>query len=199
MLSFLYWLVKPRTFVKVCKERNVTVFCYHYFNSSAASARDYDTRVLLRFPGRVKNQGTADFRPSRPRYAWEWHSCHKWVNTVLLAVHHYQLYNSLHLSTWKCSRFCSLRPALFKNASHTLGFGGGRKRSSEQHPDGSLVSSRGVPKCQALTSCQRAKRFPRLLGPPSGTRALLDPRAQCLSRHSSAGGKKRCSKRNALM
>ncbi len=48
------------------------------FLSSAANARDYDTRVLLRFPQRVKNQGTADFLPSRPRYTWEWHSCHKW-------------------------------------------------------------------------------------------------------------------------
>ncbi|KAG7251196.1 hypothetical protein CRUP_002112, partial [Coryphaenoides rupestris] len=37
--------------------------------SSAQSAQDYDTR-------RVKNQGTADFLPSKPRYAWEWHSCH---------------------------------------------------------------------------------------------------------------------------
>ncbi|KAG7255990.1 hypothetical protein CRUP_020972, partial [Coryphaenoides rupestris] len=44
--------------------------------SSAQSAQDYDTRVLLRFPQRVKNQGTADFLPSKPRYAWEWHSCH---------------------------------------------------------------------------------------------------------------------------
>lgn len=39
--------------------------------------RDYDTRMLLRFPQRVKNQGTADFLPSRPRYSWEWHSCHQ--------------------------------------------------------------------------------------------------------------------------
>ncbi|XP_062400109.1 protein-lysine 6-oxidase [Sardina pilchardus] len=50
--------------------------------SSAASARDYDTRVLLRFPGRVKNQGTADFRPSRPRYAWEWHNCHNHFHSM---------------------------------------------------------------------------------------------------------------------
>ncbi|KAM7369064.1 hypothetical protein PAMP_013363 [Pampus punctatissimus] len=45
-------------------------------SSSAYSARDYDTRMLLRFPQKVKNQGTADFLPSRPRYSWEWHSCH---------------------------------------------------------------------------------------------------------------------------
>lgn len=38
---------------------------------------DYDVRVLLRFPQRVKNQGTADFLPSRPRHSWEWHSCHQ--------------------------------------------------------------------------------------------------------------------------
>lgn len=42
-----------------------------------SSMRDYDTRMLLRFPQRVKNQGTADFLPSRPRYSWEWHSCHQ--------------------------------------------------------------------------------------------------------------------------
>ncbi|XP_007567366.1 protein-lysine 6-oxidase-like [Poecilia formosa] len=46
-------------------------------SSSAYRARDYDTRVLLRFPQKVKNQGTADFLPSRPRYSWEWHSCHQ--------------------------------------------------------------------------------------------------------------------------
>ncbi|KAL7976113.1 hypothetical protein Chor_008361 [Crotalus horridus] len=34
------------------------------------------SRVLLRFPQRVKNQGTADFLPVKPRHQWEWHSCH---------------------------------------------------------------------------------------------------------------------------
>ncbi|MEQ2214578.1 hypothetical protein XENOCAPTIV_012954, partial [Xenoophorus captivus] len=33
-------------------------------------------RVLLRFPQKVKNQGTADFLPLKPRYQWDWHSCH---------------------------------------------------------------------------------------------------------------------------
>ncbi|NXB77731.1 LOXL1 oxidase, partial [Donacobius atricapilla] len=42
----------------------------------AAEATDYDVRVLLRFPQRVKNQGTADFLPSQPRHSWQWHSCH---------------------------------------------------------------------------------------------------------------------------
>ncbi|KAK1174499.1 protein-lysine 6-oxidase-like [Acipenser oxyrinchus oxyrinchus] len=51
-------------------------------SSSAYSVRDYDTRVLLRFPQRVKNQGTADFMPSRPRYAWEWHSCHQHYHSM---------------------------------------------------------------------------------------------------------------------
>lgn len=40
-------------------------------------ATDYDVRVLLRFPQRVKNQGSADFLPNRPRHTWEWHSCHQ--------------------------------------------------------------------------------------------------------------------------
>ncbi|XP_048859619.1 protein-lysine 6-oxidase-like isoform X2 [Brienomyrus brachyistius] len=47
-----------------------------------SSVRDWDTRVLLRFPQRVKNQGTADFLPSRPRYAWEWHSCHRHFHSM---------------------------------------------------------------------------------------------------------------------
>ncbi|XP_018104956.1 lysyl oxidase L homeolog isoform X1 [Xenopus laevis] len=52
--------------------------------SSAYSSdvRDYDQRVLLRFPQRVKNQGTADFLPSRPRYTWEWHSCHQHYHSM---------------------------------------------------------------------------------------------------------------------
>ncbi|MEQ2279631.1 hypothetical protein AMECASPLE_011430, partial [Ameca splendens] len=40
------------------------------------SVSDLDYRVLLRFPQRVKNQGTADFLPLKPRHEWEWHSCH---------------------------------------------------------------------------------------------------------------------------
>uniref|UniRef100_A0A3B3XA98 Lysyl oxidase homolog n=1 Tax=Poecilia mexicana TaxID=48701 RepID=A0A3B3XA98_9TELE len=44
-------------------------------SSSAYRARDYDTRVLLRFPQKVKNQGTADFLPSRPRYSWDLRPC----------------------------------------------------------------------------------------------------------------------------
>uniref|UniRef100_H2M024 Lysyl oxidase homolog n=2 Tax=Oryzias latipes TaxID=8090 RepID=H2M024_ORYLA len=47
-----------------------------------SSIRDYDTRVLLRFPQRVKNQGTADFLPNRPRYSWEWHSCHQHFHSM---------------------------------------------------------------------------------------------------------------------
>lgn len=47
-----------------------------------SSVRDYDTRMLLRFPQRVKNQGTADFLPNRPRYSWEWHSCHQHFHSM---------------------------------------------------------------------------------------------------------------------
>ncbi|CAM2114361.1 unnamed protein product [Caretta caretta] len=47
-----------------------------------ADVRDYDARVLLRFPQRVKNQGTSDFLPSRPRYSWEWHSCHQHYHSM---------------------------------------------------------------------------------------------------------------------
>ncbi|XP_072573908.1 lysyl oxidase homolog 1-like isoform X2 [Paramormyrops kingsleyae] len=43
---------------------------------------DYDMRVLLRFPQRVKNQGAADFLPNRPRHTWEWHSCHQHYHSM---------------------------------------------------------------------------------------------------------------------
>ncbi|TRY89263.1 hypothetical protein DNTS_031837 [Danionella cerebrum] len=43
---------------------------------------DYNVRVLLRFPQRVKNQGTADFMPNRPRHTWEWHSCHQHYHSM---------------------------------------------------------------------------------------------------------------------
>ncbi|KAG2471002.1 LOXL1 oxidase, partial [Polypterus senegalus] len=43
---------------------------------------DYDIRILLRFPQRVKNQGGADFLPNRPHHAWEWHSCHQHYHSM---------------------------------------------------------------------------------------------------------------------
>ncbi|CAJ1060566.1 lysyl oxidase-like 5a [Xyrichtys novacula] len=46
------------------------------------SVRDLDYRVLLRFPQRVKNQGTADFLPVKPRHDWEWHSCHQHYHSM---------------------------------------------------------------------------------------------------------------------
>uniref|UniRef100_A0A8D2JEK7 Lysyl oxidase homolog n=1 Tax=Varanus komodoensis TaxID=61221 RepID=A0A8D2JEK7_VARKO len=39
-------------------------------------------RVLLRFPQRVKNQGTADFLPVKPQTEWEWHSCHQHFHSM---------------------------------------------------------------------------------------------------------------------
>ncbi|XP_010869772.2 lysyl oxidase-like 5a isoform X1 [Esox lucius] len=44
--------------------------------------RDIDYRTLLRFPQRVKNQGTADFLPVKPRHQWEWHSCHRHYHSM---------------------------------------------------------------------------------------------------------------------
>ncbi|XP_066492514.1 protein-lysine 6-oxidase-like [Tiliqua scincoides] len=43
---------------------------------------DISYRVLLRFPQRVKNQGTADFLPVKPQHAWEWHSCHQHYHSM---------------------------------------------------------------------------------------------------------------------
>ncbi|XP_046893023.1 lysyl oxidase-like 5a [Hypomesus transpacificus] len=51
-------------------------------SASHPSVRDLDYRVLLRFPQRVKNQGTADFLPVKPRHEWEWHSCHQHYHSM---------------------------------------------------------------------------------------------------------------------
>lgn len=54
----------------------------HPRSAYGPAVRDIDFRVLLRFPQKVKNQGTTDFLPVKPRYQWDWHSCHQWVYTA---------------------------------------------------------------------------------------------------------------------
>ncbi|KAF3698762.1 Protein-lysine 6-oxidase [Channa argus] len=54
------------------------------------AVRDIDFRVLLRFPQKVKNQGTSDFLPFKPRYQWDWHSCHQHYHSMD-AFSHYDL------------------------------------------------------------------------------------------------------------
>ncbi|KAM5191614.1 uncharacterized protein ACMZJ9_001032 isoform 1-T1 [Mantella aurantiaca] len=56
---------------------------------------DISFRVLLRFPQRVKNQGTADFLPVKPRHTWEWHSCHQHYHSMDSFSH----YDLLHSAT----------------------------------------------------------------------------------------------------
>ncbi|XP_063741212.1 protein-lysine 6-oxidase-like isoform X2 [Eleginops maclovinus] len=46
------------------------------------TVRDIDFRVLLRFPQKVINQGTTDFLPVKPRYQWDWHSCHQHYHSM---------------------------------------------------------------------------------------------------------------------
>ncbi|XP_056407977.1 protein-lysine 6-oxidase-like isoform X2 [Hyla sarda] len=54
---------------------------------------EISTRVLLRFPQRVKNRGTADFLPVKPRHTWEWHSCHQHYHSMD-SFSHYDLLDS---------------------------------------------------------------------------------------------------------
>lgn len=73
LTSFLQPLVQlPHCFLSSC-------ICPPFSTAYGSETTDYDVRVLLRFPQRVKNKGTADFMPNRPRHTWEWHSCHQWV------------------------------------------------------------------------------------------------------------------------
>ncbi|KAM9439732.1 lysyl oxidase-like 5b isoform 1-T2 [Clarias gariepinus] len=59
------------------------------------SVRDIDYRVLLRFPQRVRNLGTADFLPVKPRHEWEWHSCHQHYHSMDA----FSLYDLLDINT----------------------------------------------------------------------------------------------------
>ncbi|KAK7945220.1 hypothetical protein WMY93_000948 [Mugilogobius chulae] len=58
------------------------------------TVRDIDFRVLLRFPQKVRNQGTADFLPVKPRYQWDWHSCHQHYHSME-AFSNYDLLDSV--------------------------------------------------------------------------------------------------------
>ncbi|XP_037633833.1 protein-lysine 6-oxidase-like isoform X2 [Sebastes umbrosus] len=102
--------------------------------SSSSSSHDYDTRVLLRFPQRVKNQGTADFLPSKPRYAWEWHSCHNHFHSM----DEFSLYELLDVQTERqvaeghkasfCLEDTSCDPGYYRRfacTSHTQGLSPG--------------------------------------------------------------------------
>ncbi|TSP09086.1 Protein-lysine 6-oxidase [Bagarius yarrelli] len=59
------------------------------------TVRDLDYRVLLRFPQKVQNLGTADFLPVKPRHQWEWHSCHQHYHSMDA----FSLYDLLDINT----------------------------------------------------------------------------------------------------
>uniref|UniRef100_A0A3B4ALT1 Lysyl oxidase homolog n=1 Tax=Periophthalmus magnuspinnatus TaxID=409849 RepID=A0A3B4ALT1_9GOBI len=61
---------------------------------ASPTVRDIDFRVLLRFPQKVRNQGTADFLPVKPRYQWDWHSCHQHYHSME-AFSNYDLLDSV--------------------------------------------------------------------------------------------------------
>uniref|UniRef100_A0A667XNE4 Lysyl oxidase homolog n=1 Tax=Myripristis murdjan TaxID=586833 RepID=A0A667XNE4_9TELE len=98
------------------------------------SVSDLDYRVLLRFPQRVKNQGTADFLPVKPRHEWEWHSCHQHYHSMEA----FSNYDLLDISTGRkvaeghkasfCLEDTSCDPGIrrrFACTAHTQGLGPG--------------------------------------------------------------------------
>ncbi|XP_034387021.1 lysyl oxidase-like 5a [Cyclopterus lumpus] len=103
-------------------------------SASHPSVRDLDYRVLLRFPQRVKNQGTADFLPVKPRHEWEWHSCHQHYHSMeafsnydLLDVSTGQKVAEGHKASF-CLEDTSCDPGVrrrFACTSHTQGLGPG--------------------------------------------------------------------------
>ncbi|XP_029939056.1 lysyl oxidase-like 5a isoform X2 [Salarias fasciatus] len=98
------------------------------------SVSDLDYRVLLRFPQRVKNQGTADFLPMKPRHEWEWHSCHQHYHSMeafsnydLLDVSTDQKVAEGHKASF-CLEDTSCDPGVrrrFACTAHTQGLGPG--------------------------------------------------------------------------
>ncbi|XP_012733238.3 lysyl oxidase-like 5a [Fundulus heteroclitus] len=98
------------------------------------SVSDLDYRVLLRFPQRVKNQGTADFLPTKPRHEWEWHSCHQHYHSMeafsnydLLDVSTGQKVAEGHKASF-CLEDTSCDPGVrrrFACTAHTQGLGPG--------------------------------------------------------------------------
>ncbi|XP_068563212.1 lysyl oxidase-like 5a isoform X1 [Cebidichthys violaceus] len=103
-------------------------------SASHPSVRDLDYRVLLRFPQRVKNQGTADFLPVKPRHEWEWHSCHQHYHSMeafsnydLLDVSTGQKVAEGHKASF-CLEDTSCDPGVrrrFACTAHTQGLGPG--------------------------------------------------------------------------
>lgn len=99
-----------------------------------SSVSDLDYRVLLRFPQRVKNQGTADFLPMKPRHEWEWHSCHQHYHSMeafsnydLLDVSTGQKVAEGHKASF-CLEDTSCDPGVrrrFACTAHTQGLGPG--------------------------------------------------------------------------
>ncbi|KAM9848904.1 lysyl oxidase-like 5a [Aulostomus maculatus] len=101
---------------------------------SAYHQGDLAYRVLLRFPQRVKNQGTADFLPTKPRHEWEWHSCHRHYHSMeafsnydLLDVSTGQKVAEGHKASF-CLEDTSCDPGIrrrFACTAHTQGLGPG--------------------------------------------------------------------------
>lgn len=91
---------------------------------------DYDVRVLLRFPQRVKNQGTADFMPNRPRHTWEWHSCHQHYHSMDEFSH----YDLLEVSTGR--KVAEGHKASFCLEDTTCDFGHLKRYACTSHTQG---------------------------------------------------------------
>ncbi|XP_073453341.1 uncharacterized protein [Aquarana catesbeiana] len=91
---------------------------------------DISFRVLLRFPQRVKNRGTADFLPVKPRHTWEWHSCHQHYHSMDSFSH----YDLLHSATQR--RVAEGHKASFCLEDTTCDLGMRRRYACTAHTQG---------------------------------------------------------------
>ncbi|XP_023130677.2 lysyl oxidase homolog 1 [Amphiprion ocellaris] len=95
-----------------------------------ADASEYDVRVLLRFPQRVKNKGKADFMPNRPHHTWEWHSCHQHYHSMDEFSH----YDLLEVSTGR--KVAEGHKASFCLEDTTCDFGHQKRYACTAHVQG---------------------------------------------------------------
>uniref|UniRef100_A0A672H8L4 Lysyl oxidase homolog n=1 Tax=Salarias fasciatus TaxID=181472 RepID=A0A672H8L4_SALFA len=76
------YIQRMQMFALRCAAEENCLASASYRSAYMPTVRDIDFRVLLRFPQKVKNQGTTDFLPVKPRYQWDWHSCHQHFHSM---------------------------------------------------------------------------------------------------------------------
>ncbi|KAI0989689.1 hypothetical protein GJ496_004295 [Pomphorhynchus laevis] len=63
-------------YLQCAMEENCVALSAYHFQKQYPDDWHYNKRKLIRFTSAIWNNGTADFYPTLPKYAWIWHLCH---------------------------------------------------------------------------------------------------------------------------